>query len=194
MTTSIKIISKNPEFADCKTRLKKLLTHEDRAFLAKVMLEMTCKAVSEFTSKKLLHLYPRMDGKFIDSLAEKYHIKLMIQASGKLSDKIYSILNIDTLPHYNRLVIGSDIPSISPKEISECINLLNTNDCVFGPSNDGGFYLVGVKGNAHSIFENLNMNTIILNDLMNICRKSNLSYKCIRKLKDIDCEKDLLFI
>ena len=83
---------------------------------------------------------------------------------------------------------------ISINEISECINLLNEYDCVFGPSNDGGFYLVGTKANAHFIFKNLNMDTILLEDLTNICKKNSISYKLIRELKDIDCEKDLLFI
>ena len=93
-----------------------------------------------------------------------------------------------------RLVIGSDIPSISTDEISECINLLNKYDCVFGPSNDGGFYLVGVKANAHCIFKNLNMDTILLDDLKVTCQEHKIDYELVRKLKDIDCEKDLLFI
>ena len=90
--------------------------------------------------------------------------------------------------------MGADIPSISINEISECINLLNEYNCVFGPSNDRGFYLVGTKANAHSIFEDLNMNTILLEDLIDICKRNNISYELIRELKDIDCEKDLLFI
>ena len=93
-----------------------------------------------------------------------------------------------------KLVIGADIPSISIDEISECINSLNEYDCVFGPSKDGGFYLVGTKANADFIFENLNMDTILINSLIAICRKNKISYKLIRELKDIDCEKDLLFI
>ncbi len=38
------------------------------------------------------------------------------------------------------------------------------------------------------------MDTILLEDLIAICKKNKISYKLIRELKDIDCEKDLLFI
>ena len=103
-------------------------------------------------------------------------------------------LNQDNLIFEKKLVIGADIPSISIDEISECMNSLNEYDCVFGPSKDGGFYLVGVKANAHCIFKNLNINTILLDDLKASCHEHKINYRLVRELKDIDCEKDLLFI
>jgi len=194
MNTIINIMSKNPKFSECKTRLKALLPKEERRYLANLMLDMTCSVVSKFNTTNQLYLFPSKDGLFLQNLSNKYNIDLRVQRTGKLSDKIYSILNQDNLKFEKRLVVGSDIPSISVDEISECINLLNKYDCVFGPSNDGGFYLVGVKANAHFIFENLNMDTILIHHLIAICKKNKISYKLIRELKDIDCEKDLLSI
>ena len=194
MSTVINIMSKNPRFAECKTRLKALLSKEERRYLSDFMLDMTCSVVSEFNTTNQLYLFPNIEGLFLQNLSNKYNIELKVQSTGKLSDKIYSILNQDDLKFEKRLVIGSDIPSISSDEISECINLLNKYDCVFGPSNDGGFYLVGVKANAHCIFKNLNMDTILLDDLKITCQEHKVDYELIRKLKDIDCEKDLLFI
>ena len=194
MSTVINIMSKNPDFAECKTRLKSLLSKEERVYITKHMLDITCSVVSEFNTTNMLHLFPNKDGMFIRSLSKKYNIIPQIQRAGQLSDKIHSILNQDNQIFEKKLVIGADIPSISIDEISECINSLNEYDCVFGPSNDGGFYLVGTKANAQFIFENLNMNTILINHLITICKKNKLSYKLIRELKDIDCEKDLLFI
>ena len=194
MSIVINIMSKNPDFAECKTRLKALLPKEERKYLAKLMLDKTCNIVSKFNTTNLLYLFPKKDGLFLQKLSNKYNINLKIQRRGKLSDKIYSILNQKDFKFEKRLVIGSDIPSISVDEISECINLLNKHDCVFGPSNDGGFYLVGVKANAHYIFKNLNMDTILINDLKASCKGHKISYGLVRKLKDIDCEKDLLFI
>tara|TARA_A100000164_G_scaffold166023_1_gene147294 strand:- start:544 stop:1107 length:564 start_codon:yes stop_codon:yes gene_type:complete len=187
-------MSKNPDFAECKTRLKSLLSREERVYITKHMLDITCSVVSKFNTASTLHLFPSKDGMFIKELSEKYNITPQVQKIGMLSDKIYSILNQDNLTFKKKLVIGADIPSISVNEISDCINLLNKYDCVFGPSNDEGFYLVGTKANAHLIFKNLNMDTILVNSLIAICEKNKISYKLIRELKDIDCEKDLLFI
>ena len=194
MSIVINIMSKNPDFAECKTRLKALLPKEERKYLTKLMLDMACSVVSKFNTTNLLYLFPSKEGLFLQNLSNKYNINLKVQSTGKLSDKIYSILNQDNLRFEKRLIIGSDIPSISDDEISECIGLLNKYDCVFGPSNDGGFYLVGVKANAHCIFRNMNIDTILLDDLKAACHEFKVSYKLIRELKDIDCEKDLLFI
>ena len=194
MKTVINIMSKNPELAECKTRLKKLLSKEEREYISKIMLEMTCKVVSKLNTENILHLFPSKEGLFIENLTSQYNINLEIQEVGKLSNKIYSILNQDIPSFEKKIVIGSDIPGISTNELSECIDLLDECDCVFGPSNDGGFYLVGVKGDAHCIFKNLNMNTIILNQIVEICQQNKISYRYVKELKDIDCEKDLLFI
>ena len=194
MSTVINIMSKNPDSTECKTRLKSLLSREERIYITKYMLDITCSVVSKFDTTNILHLFPNKEGMFINNLLSKYNIVPQIQRAGQLSDKIHSILDQDNLMFEKKIVIGADIPSISVNEISECINSLNEYDCVFGPSNDGGFYLIGVKANAHFIFKNLNKDTILLDDLKAICQKHKIGYKLVRELKDIDCDKDLLFI
>ncbi|MBO6561662.1 MAG: TIGR04282 family arsenosugar biosynthesis glycosyltransferase [Nisaea sp.] len=41
------------------------------------------------------------------------------------------------------VLIGSDIPGIGPAHIAEAFRKLGSNDAVFGPSADGGYWLVG---------------------------------------------------
>lgn len=41
------------------------------------------------------------------------------------------------------VLIGSDIPGIEPGLIAEAFRKLGSNDAVFGPSADGGYWLVG---------------------------------------------------
>ncbi|MFU8825266.1 TIGR04282 family arsenosugar biosynthesis glycosyltransferase [Yoonia sp.] len=43
------------------------------------------------------------------------------------------------------LVVGSDIPELGAGHIAQALDALAQNDLVFGPSTDGGFYLVGAK-------------------------------------------------
>ena len=43
------------------------------------------------------------------------------------------------------IIIGSDVPSISAARIEGAFRLLGRSDAVFGPSPDGGFWLVGLK-------------------------------------------------
>lgn len=43
------------------------------------------------------------------------------------------------------VLIGADIPSIEARHIAEAFRLLGRHDLVFGPAEDGGFWLVGVR-------------------------------------------------
>jgi rSAM/selenodomain-associated transferase 1 len=43
------------------------------------------------------------------------------------------------------LLIGSDIPDIRAEHLAEAFALLGQNDAVFGPAEDGGFWLVGLR-------------------------------------------------
>jgi len=43
------------------------------------------------------------------------------------------------------VLIGSDIPEITPPHIAEAFASLGRNDVVFGPAEDGGYWLVGQR-------------------------------------------------
>jgi len=43
------------------------------------------------------------------------------------------------------VIVGSDIPVIGASHIAAAFAALGENDWVFGPANDGGFWLVGAK-------------------------------------------------
>lgn len=43
------------------------------------------------------------------------------------------------------VLVGSDIPCLRPRHIMRAFRLLAVNRVVFGPAEDGGFWLVGVK-------------------------------------------------
>ena len=46
------------------------------------------------------------------------------------------------------LVVGTDSPTLSPEHLETARLLLDGNDVVFGPSFDGGYYLVGLDRDA----------------------------------------------
>ena len=43
------------------------------------------------------------------------------------------------------VIIGSDIPDITPGHIAKAFAALGSHDAVFGPADDGGYWLVGVR-------------------------------------------------
>lgn len=65
------------------------------------------------------------------------------QGRGDLGARMQRLLET---PHADRLVvIGTDIPAIQPAYVARAFRLLGNHDAVFGPADDGGYWLVGLK-------------------------------------------------
>ena len=65
------------------------------------------------------------------------------QGRGDLGARMQRIL--DCAPPGPVLVIGSDIPAITPAHIARAFRALKRADVVFGPAADGGYWLVGAR-------------------------------------------------
>jgi uncharacterized protein len=65
------------------------------------------------------------------------------QGSGDLGERMYRVLA--ACRPGPAVLVGTDIPGLSPAHIAEAFALLGRHDLVFGPASDGGFWLVGTK-------------------------------------------------
>ncbi|WP_231714907.1 TIGR04282 family arsenosugar biosynthesis glycosyltransferase [Enhydrobacter aerosaccus] len=71
------------------------------------------------------------------------------QGRGDLGQRMVSVAR--KLPPGPVVIVGSDIPGISPADISDAFRVLGANDAVFGPATDGGYWLVGLRRRPHFI-------------------------------------------
>jgi rSAM/selenodomain-associated transferase 1 len=70
-------------------------------------------------------------------------IRRVPQVNGDLGARMQAIFG---LPGRGPIVIiGTDIPEVRPSHISAAFSALGSNDMVFGPATDGGFWLVGMR-------------------------------------------------
>jgi len=65
------------------------------------------------------------------------------QGHGDLGRRM--LLPFRTLPPGPVVLVGSDIPAMSPSHIVRAFRLLGRHDLVFGPASDGGFWLIGSR-------------------------------------------------
>jgi rSAM/selenodomain-associated transferase 1 len=65
------------------------------------------------------------------------------QGNGDLGQRLQRVM--DTAPPGPVVVIGTDVPSIKSLHIQAALKALGSHDAVFGPSPDGGYWLVGLK-------------------------------------------------
>ena len=67
----------------------------------------------------------------------------MPQGGGDLGDRMARALR--AMPPGPVLIVGADIPGITPARVAEAVAALGDHDAVLGPAPDGGYWLIGVK-------------------------------------------------
>jgi rSAM/selenodomain-associated transferase 1 len=91
------------------------------------------------------------------------------------------------------VVIGSDAPGLTTDIVDEAYNSLRNHDVVFGPSTDGGYYLIGLSVMEASIFKHIDWSTEkVLSQSLKKCEAAGLSVAQLEPLTDIDTEEDLV--
>lgn len=82
------------------------------------------------------------------------------------------------------VIIGADIPAIAPSDIWAAFQTLRGADVLFGPSADGGYWLIGLSCRARTrrIFDNVRWSTAFaLADT-----RANLAGRTIREIRAMD--------
>lgn len=98
----------------------------------------------------------------------------------------------DLLPLYQKVaIIGSDCPYLSPALIDEAFAALDGVDVVLGPSNDGGYYLLGMCSILDTLFEDICWSTSeVLGQSLDKLWMAGKSFVKLDYLDDIDVYAD----
>jgi len=71
-------------------------------------------------------------------------LHIFAQSGGDIGERMGHA--IADCPPGPTILIGADIPAVTPSHIARAFDALRGNDVVFGPAADGGFWLVGASG------------------------------------------------
>ena len=191
---SLNIFSKCPYNGNPKTRLKDLLNKEERSFITLHMLTNILDEVSEINDdfKITLWTYPRLKDNLFHTIKRKYNINIRQQQGSSLCERMNNCLSLESSKYEKTILIGSDIPSLTKGIIMDAKYALLKKDIVIGPSIDGGFYLIGIKGSYENFIDCTE--PIDIQNLKDNISSHSLDLELLQELKDIDKPEDLLFI
>lgn len=119
------------------------------------------------------------------------HISLWPQGSGNLGDRMGAILR--HAPPGPVLIVGADIPGITPDHIERAFRKLGSHEAVFGPAPDGGYWLVGMKRSRRvppGLFDGVRWSTAhALQDTLATLPECSVAF--VDTLQDVDTVADL---
>lgn len=116
-----------------------------------------------------------------------------VQQGESLGDRMKHAFQQGFDAGYERIIgVGADLPDLSADVMQEGLAALENNDTVFGPSEDGGYYLIGMRTMIPQIFENKPWSTEGLLDLtLDELKSLGYSNERLRMLNDVDTIEDL---
>lgn len=183
------IFAKYWEPGKVKTRLASSIGEVNAARIYEVFVAATIARLSSIESERLL-AYSPADEKthlaFANANIDGWSLKP--QTSGDLGQRMAAYFDQQFAAGADRvLLLGTDSPNVPLVEVQEAFEHLNTSDVVLGPTEDGGYYLVGAKGQTPPIFENIAWSTPkVLPATVECLKAANLSYATLDPWYDVD--------
>jgi len=191
------LFTKEPVVGKVKTRLLSELSPSDACRLYRAFVEDLVESFCGLHETTLfLSCSPSTAHPFLESLSQKYSLNLINQSGKHLGERMENTLqDLWEEGFSHRVIIGTDSPTLSIDLIQEAFHQLKDHSLTFGPSNDGGYYLVGVSGPSPSIFSNISWSTDqVMTQTLEKIHLLRISTHLLSFWYDVDTPKDLRFL
>ena len=120
---------------------------------------------------------------------------LLPQRGDKFGERLYlAVEDLFKCGFGSVCLIDSDSPTVPAENFAKAVELLSTSEdrVVLGPSDDGGYYLIGVKKPHRHLFEQIDWSTErVLNQTMQRATEIGIEVKLLPTGYDVDDDASL---
>lgn len=187
-TCALLLFVRNPEKGKVKTRLAQDVGEDKALAIYLELLEITRNVAVATPANRLLfytNFIPQHDD-WPDALFQKH-----LQSAGDLGARMEAAFQLALETHQKAVIIGSDCPELSPAIIEQAFAQLDNCDAVFGPANDGGYYLLGLKAVIPEVFREMVWSTeSVLSETLARLDAAGKRYALLPELSDVDHAED----
>ena len=164
MRTALAIFARLPALGPVKTRLARSIGSQPARELHRACLLSTTLLVDSLPKSADRFLYatgkPERARPAAKRLGVPESFTVRTQADGDLGEKLSRALNELLEDGYTQVIfLGSDSPTFPRRQLLFAIERLEHSQAVIGPARDGGFYLLGARGNPPALFAGVNWGT-----------------------------------
>ena len=194
MNETLIIMSKAPIPGRVKTRLSPSISPSICAQLHEAFLRDTVRNAALLSGTRLIISYaPDSSLSFFRNVAPN-GCELVPQGAGNLGQRMHRCFERHCSSGTPTVMIGSDSPTLPVEYIGTAFHLLHSDqtDIVFGPAEDGGYYLLGMTSPHESLFANMEWSTAsVLRMSIDRCAKAGLRWSLLPEWYDVDTPEDL---
>lgn len=186
----ILIFVKNPLKGYVKTRLAKSVGDSKALRVYQSLLQITKNITEELPCDRQVWYSKSVEE---NDLWDINHYSKFTQKGKNLGDRMQFAFKQAFENGYQKvIIIGSDCADLSPQAINNAFEALDNHQVVIGPSEDGGYYLLGMTRYFPFLFEDKKWShDSVFQDTVNQLKSQSISFKQLPVLNDIDTESDL---
>jgi uncharacterized protein len=186
------IMAKAPRPGAVKTRLTPSLSPEVVTAFYCCLLDDTLALARSLEGVEVAIMCPDSDVNELARFAGK-DVSVVAQKGEGLAAGLISVFAHFAEGHHRRIIaFNSDSPHLPSSVLEDAFTVLAEHDLVVGPTDDGGYYLVGAKDSHPALFARDGMGTsTALERLLSRARSLELSVGFSDTFYDIDVADDL---
>ena len=119
-------------------------------------------------------------------------IKIHRQRGRDLGERMHHALREALQRHRAVIIVGADVPALTPADLRRAQRLLRGTDVVLAPAEDGGYGLIGARRISAGIFDNVEWGSArVLEQTVRNLSRAGLGYRLLRTVWDVDRPEDL---
>lgn len=195
MKRTIIIMAKVPRAGNVKTRLQPFLSAEQCSALAEAFLHDTINKTRNVCDRLIIAFAPASEKNYFADLTGE-NLTLIEQTGADLGEKMANAFEFAFRANSdaNVLTIGTDSPTFPTSFIERAFEELESNaETVLGKSEDGGFYLIGLKKTSPRLFENIEWSSsLVCGQTTRNIERLKIKLSLIPNWYDVDNRDDLL--
>jgi hypothetical protein len=186
-------MAKAPRPGRVKTRLAESLSSTAVIALYRCLLEDTLDLAKRLRGVEAVVVCPGADQEELAELIGQRAPVVAQKGEGLAAGLAFVFRHFTAGGGQRVIAFNSDSPHLSPTVLEGAFEILALHDLVVGPTNDGGYYLVGAKGEHPTLFESDGLGTkSALERLLERTKGLGLSTGFSERFYDIDVADDLV--
>lgn len=189
---ALAVMTKAPRAGHVKTRLQPPLTPEEAAQLNVCFLRDTAAAIKAASSAEVVGLgvYTPIgsEAAYIDILPAEF--RLLPQRGDDFGERLaFAVEDLFRCGFSTVCLIDSDSPMVSSEIYARAVAALarSGDRVILGPSDDGGYYLIGLKQNHRELFDGIDWSTErVLNQTIERAKQFGIKVELLPNGYDVD--------
>lgn len=189
----VAVLAKAPIAGLAKTRLIPALGARGAARLQRRLTRGAVRiALEARIGPVTLWCTPHGQHRFFRALHKTTGVNRLVQSSGDLGDRMHTAFRLHCASG-PLLLIGTDCPVLRPAHLRQAARaLIDGDDAVFYPAEDGGYVLVGLRRPQAALFDGMTWSTAeVMSETRARARSLGLRVRVFETLWDVDMPTDL---